>query len=116
MTFTWVLLYKSGNGVRAELLRKVFNFMLSELTQTQSPELGYVTVPQAAFEKTMAEVDKIGVTRSAAHQHHGHPEHACCNITVARVAGTQRSVHLHSFVGQPPWQTSQSDTLLLGNI
>ena len=50
VTFTWVLLYKSGNGVRAELLRKVFNFKLSELTQTQSPELGYVTVPQAAFE------------------------------------------------------------------
>ena len=60
VTFTWILAYKEGNGPKAELLRKAFNFMLSEQAQAQAPELGYVTMPPAVIEKSKAAVAKIG--------------------------------------------------------
>jgi phosphate transport system substrate-binding protein len=60
VTFTWILAYKEGNGPKAELLRKAFNFMLSEQAQAQAPELGYVTMPPAVIEKSKAAVQLIG--------------------------------------------------------
>ena len=60
VTFTWILAYKEGNGPKAELLRKAFNFMLSEQAQAQAPELGYVTMPPAVIEESKAAVAKIG--------------------------------------------------------
>ena len=60
VTFTWILAYKNGNGPNTELLRKAFNFMLSEQAQAQAPELGYVTMPPAVIEKAKAAVSQIG--------------------------------------------------------
>ena len=60
VTFTWILAYKSGNGAKAEVLRKAFSFMLSEQAQGQAPQLGYVTMPPAVIDKAKAAVDLIG--------------------------------------------------------
>ena len=60
VTFTWILAYQNGNGAKAELLRKAFNFMLSEKAQAQAPQLGYVTMPAAVIEQSKAAVAKIG--------------------------------------------------------
>ncbi|MEY3767439.1 MAG: phosphate transporter substrate-binding protein PstS [Cyanobacteriota bacterium] len=60
VTFTWILAYKSGNGPKAELLRKAFSFMLSAEAQGQAPQLGYVTMPPAVIEKAKAAVAQIG--------------------------------------------------------
>jgi len=60
VTFTWILAYQNGNGAKADLLRKAFNFMLSEQAQAQAPVLGYVTMPAPVIEKAKAAVAKIG--------------------------------------------------------
>jgi phosphate transport system substrate-binding protein len=60
VTFTWILAYKSGNGAKAEVLRKAFSFMLSEQAQGQAPQLGYVTMPPAVIDKAKAAVGLIG--------------------------------------------------------
>lgn len=60
VTFTWILAYKSGNGPKAEVLKKTFNFMLSEQAQAQASQLGYVTMPAAVIDKAKAAVAKIG--------------------------------------------------------
>ena len=51
---------KGDSGRMAELLRKAFNFMLSEQAQAQAPQLGYVTMPAAVIEQSKAAVAKIG--------------------------------------------------------
>jgi phosphate transport system substrate-binding protein len=60
VTFTWILAYTNGNGAKADLLKKAFNFMLSEQAQGQAPQLGYVTMPAAVIERAKAAVAKIG--------------------------------------------------------
>jgi phosphate transport system substrate-binding protein len=60
VTFTWILAYKNGNGPKADLLKKAFNFMLSDQAQAQAPELGYVSMPPAVIEKSKAAVAQIG--------------------------------------------------------
>ncbi|MEY3964665.1 MAG: phosphate transporter substrate-binding protein PstS [Cyanobacteriota bacterium] len=60
VTFTWILAYQNGNGAKADLLKKAFNFMLSEQAQAQAPALGYVTMPAPVIEKAKAAVAKIG--------------------------------------------------------
>jgi phosphate transport system substrate-binding protein len=40
VTYTWILAYENGNGAKAEVLQKAFNFMLSEQAQGQAPQLG----------------------------------------------------------------------------
>jgi phosphate transport system substrate-binding protein len=60
VTFTWILLYKSGNGEKAEPLKKVFNTTLSEEFQSQAPKLGYVSLPPEVVTKAKAAVDSIG--------------------------------------------------------
>lgn len=59
VTFTWVLAYETGNGSKTESLKKTFKFMLSDDTQSQAPELGYVTLPKSVVEKSLAAVEKI---------------------------------------------------------
>ncbi|MEB3306953.1 MAG: phosphate ABC transporter substrate-binding protein PstS [Cyanobacteriota bacterium] len=59
VTFTWLLAYETGNGEKTDLLRKVFNTMLSEPNQALAPELGYVTMPPAVVEKSKAAVARI---------------------------------------------------------
>ena len=51
VTFTWILLYKSGNGDKLEGLKKVFDYTLSEQAQAMAPELGYVTLPPSVIAK-----------------------------------------------------------------
>ncbi|MCP9885497.1 phosphate ABC transporter substrate-binding protein PstS [Synechococcus sp. ATX 2A4] len=60
VTFTWILLYKTGNGKKAEMLKKVFNTTLSEEFQSQAPTLGYVSLPPEVVTKAKAAVDTIG--------------------------------------------------------
>jgi phosphate transport system substrate-binding protein len=60
VTFTWILAYKSGNGEKAESLKKAFTTMLSEPNQALAPELGYVTMPPSVVEKSRAAVALIG--------------------------------------------------------
>jgi phosphate transport system substrate-binding protein len=51
VTFTWILLYKGGNGDKLEGLKKVFDYTLSEQAQAMAPELGYVPLPPSAIAK-----------------------------------------------------------------
>ena len=59
VTFTWILAYKDGNGDKTERLQKAFNYMLSEKSQSQAPELGYVSLPAEVVEKSKAAVAQI---------------------------------------------------------
>lgn len=59
VTFTWILAYKDGNGDKTERLQKAFNYMLSEKSQIQAPELGYVSLPAEVVEKSKAAVAQI---------------------------------------------------------
>jgi len=47
VTFSWILLYKQGNGSRLEPLRRTFEATLSEPFQAEAPKLGYVSLPPA---------------------------------------------------------------------
>ena len=59
VTFTWVLAYKTGNGDKTALLKKTFDFMLSEKEQARAPELGYVSLPAAVITKAKAAANSI---------------------------------------------------------
>ena len=59
VTFTWVLAYKTGNDDKTALLKKTFNYMLSEEAQSQAPELGYVSLPPEVVNKAKAAADSI---------------------------------------------------------
>jgi phosphate transport system substrate-binding protein len=54
VTYTWVLLYKSGNGARLEPLQKVFSFTLSDQAQTVAGEMGFISLPPAVLAKGRA--------------------------------------------------------------
>jgi phosphate transport system substrate-binding protein len=49
VTFTWILLYRTGNGDGLEGLRKVFGYTLSDQAQAMAPELGYVSLPPSVL-------------------------------------------------------------------
>jgi phosphate transport system substrate-binding protein len=49
VTFTWILLYQSGNGDKLDGLKKVFDYTLSEQAQAMAPELGYVPLPPSVI-------------------------------------------------------------------
>ena len=51
--------HKEGNADKTERLQKAFNFMLSEKSQSQAPELGYVSLPAEVVEKSKAAVAEI---------------------------------------------------------
>ncbi len=59
VTFTWILLYKSGNGAKADALKTAFNYTLSPEAQAIAPELGFVTLPPPVVAKSKAAVDSI---------------------------------------------------------
>ena len=59
VTFTWVLAYKTGNDDKTALLKKTFNYMLSEQAQSQAPELGYVSLPPEVVSQAKAAADSI---------------------------------------------------------
>jgi len=54
VTYTWVLLYKSGNGARLEPLQKVFSFTLSDQAQAVAGEMGFISLPPAVLAKGRA--------------------------------------------------------------
>ncbi len=51
VTFTWILLYETGNGEKLDGLRKVFEYTLSDEAQAMAPELGYVPLPPSVMAK-----------------------------------------------------------------
>ena len=59
VTFTWVLAYKTGNDDKTAMLKKTFNYMLSEEAQSQAPDLGYVSLPPEVVSKAKAAADSI---------------------------------------------------------
>jgi phosphate transport system substrate-binding protein len=60
VTFTWVLLYKSGNGDKLSGLQKAFSYALSDAAQASAPTLGYVSLPANVLEKARAALASIG--------------------------------------------------------
>ena len=54
VTFTWVLLYRSGNGAKLPDLQATFNHALSDAAQRQAPGLGYVNLPTPVLSKARA--------------------------------------------------------------
>ena len=60
VTFTWVLAYKTGNADKTPLLKKAFDYMLSNEAQSKAPELGYVSLPPEVVSKAKAAAASIG--------------------------------------------------------
>ena len=54
VTFTWVLLNKTGNGTKLPSLQKAFGYALSDAAQAQAPQLGYISLPAPVLEKARA--------------------------------------------------------------
>lgn len=59
VTFTWVLAYENGNADKVDLLKKTFNYMLSDEAQQRAPELGYVTMPPSVVDRAKAAVERL---------------------------------------------------------
>ena len=59
VTFTWVLAYENGNGDNTPVLKKTFDYMLSDEAQSKAPELGYVSLPPEVVTKAKAAADSI---------------------------------------------------------
>ena len=59
MTFTWVLAYATGNGEKTPILKKTFDYMLSDESQSKAPELGYVSLPPEVVSKAKAAANSI---------------------------------------------------------
>ncbi|MEB3262359.1 MAG: phosphate ABC transporter substrate-binding protein PstS [Cyanobacteriota bacterium] len=51
VTFTWVLLNKTGNGSKLPALQKAFGYALSDAAQAQAPGLGYISLPPSVLAK-----------------------------------------------------------------
>ena len=59
-TLTWVLAYKTGNGANAAVVKKAFNYMLSDDAQNKAPSLGFVPLKGDILAKSKAAVNMIG--------------------------------------------------------
>jgi phosphate transport system substrate-binding protein len=51
VTFSWILLYKTGNGPKHEALNKAFSYTLSEPAQAMAEGLGFISLPRPILEK-----------------------------------------------------------------
>lgn len=60
VTFTWVLLYKSGNGAKLPALQRTFSYALSDAAQQQAPGLGYIPLPAPVVTKVKAALASVG--------------------------------------------------------
>ncbi|MFT5340098.1 MAG: phosphate transport system substrate-binding protein [Cyanobium sp.] len=60
VTFTWVLLYRSGNGAKLAALQRTINYALSDGAQRQAPGLGYIPLPAAVVTKAKAALAGVG--------------------------------------------------------
>ena len=52
VTFSWILLYKTGNGASHEALNKVFTHTLSDEAQAMAPDLGFISLPAEVLAKS----------------------------------------------------------------
>jgi phosphate transport system substrate-binding protein len=59
VTFSWVLLYKGGNGAKVEGLNKTFGYLLSDGAQAQAPQLGFVSLPADVLARSRAALGGI---------------------------------------------------------
>ena len=59
VTFTWILLYKEGNGDKLKPLQTAFEYTLSPEAQQQAPEIGYVTLPEEVVTKAKEALQTI---------------------------------------------------------
>jgi phosphate transport system substrate-binding protein len=59
-TLTWILAYKSGNGMKAGDLREVFMYMLSNKSQALADDLGYVPLRGDIYKKAKAAIGNVG--------------------------------------------------------
>jgi len=60
VTFTWILLYKSGNGAKLPGLQKAFGYTLSDAAQAGAPALGYVSLPAPVLAKARKALSTVG--------------------------------------------------------
>lgn len=51
VTFSWILLYREGNGARLPVLQKIFGYTLSDRAQAAAPGLGYISLPAPVLEQ-----------------------------------------------------------------
>ena len=54
-----MLAYETGNGDNTPVLKKTFDYMLSDEAQSKAPELGYVSLPPEVVTKAKAAADSI---------------------------------------------------------
>lgn len=59
VTFSWILLYKTGNGDRLEPLTKAFQYTLSDPAQAMAPDLGFIPLPPDVLAKGRAALDTL---------------------------------------------------------
>jgi phosphate transport system substrate-binding protein len=59
VTFSWILLYKGGNGPRLEALNKVFSHSLSDEAQAMAPDLGFISLPADVLAKSRLALGSI---------------------------------------------------------
>ncbi|MFN9243897.1 MAG: phosphate ABC transporter substrate-binding protein PstS [Cyanobacteriota bacterium] len=59
VTFSWILLYKTGNGARHSTLNKVFSYALSEPAQAMAESLGFISLPPEVMEQGRAALATI---------------------------------------------------------
>lgn len=60
VTFTWVLLYKNGNGTKLPALQRTLSYALSNAAQQQAPGLGYIPLPAPVVTKVKAALAGVG--------------------------------------------------------
>lgn len=51
VTFSWILLYKTGNAANNATLNKVFAYALSEPAQAMAEKMGYIRLPAKVMER-----------------------------------------------------------------
>lgn len=54
VSFSWLLLYKSGNGAKLQPITKALTYTLSDQAQAMAPELGYISLPPEVLAKGRA--------------------------------------------------------------
>ena len=59
-TLTWILAYRSGNGNKADEIRKAMNYLLSNSTQFRAEVLGYIPLKGSILSQARAAVATIG--------------------------------------------------------
>lgn len=59
VTFSWILLYKTGNGPSVEAIKKAFEHTLSAPAQSLAPELGFIPLPASVLEQGKAALSTI---------------------------------------------------------